>query len=254
MTQKYLFLLAVCLLIGNSLLAQKFTEHPDNEPRNKGNAIFGSITFGAALPGADMAKRFGLDQNFGAGVEYMTANSFFFGLEGYYLFGSTVKEDPLDILRTPEGDIIGNNLALAEVSLRERGLYLGGMIGKLFPFGETRSGIRVSLGAGVLRHKIRVQDDTQSVAEITGDYIKGYDRLTQGMALNQFIGWQHIGKTRRVNFMIGFEFNQGFTNTLRDWDFNDMRKLDDKRLDLRYGIRAAWTLPFYFTKGEDIYY
>ena len=92
------------------------------------------------------------------------------------------------------------------------------------------------------------------MTQITGDYQKGYDRFTGGLALNQFIGWQHVGKTRHVNFTIGIECNQGFTNTLRDWDFNEMRKLDESRLDLRFGLRVSWILPFYMTKSDEIYY
>jgi hypothetical protein len=30
--------------------------------------------------------------------------------------------------------------------------------------------------------------------------------------------------------------------------------LSERRLDLRFGIRAGWVLPFYQRKPEDIYY
>ena len=33
-----------------------------------------------------------------------------------------------------------------------------------------------------------------------------------------------------------------------------MKKLEGNRLDLRFGIRLAWTLPFYTGNAEDIYY
>jgi len=254
MTLKHILLYAVLFSFNGALWAQKFREHPDNEPRNKGKAIFMHLTFGAHSPQADMARRFGVDQNFGGIVEFLTARNFFIGTEGHFFFSNTVKEDPLAILRTPEGDIIGNNRVLASVSLRERGFYAGAHVGKLFAFGKGRSGLRVSLGAGVLRHWIRLQDDLQSVTEITGDYKKGYDRLTQGFALNQMIAWQHIGKTRRINFFAGLEFNEGFTNTRRDWDFTEMRKLDEARTDLRIGIRVGWAIPFYLTKAEEVYY
>ena len=109
-------------------------------------------------------------------------------------------------------------------------------------------------GAGLLRHWIRIQDDNSSVTQLTGDYKKGYDRLTGGLALSQFIGWQSLAADRRSNWLIGLEFNEGFTNTLRDWDFNERRKLDESRLDIRIGLRVAWTLPFYQGKSEEIYY
>ena len=253
MKKKISLIIAVSCAL--SVAAQKFREHPEvDEDRNKGKAILTHITFGVHLPAGDMADRFGRDLNVGGAVEYLTSNNFLFGVEGHYIFGTNVKEDPLEILRTPEGDIIGSDLTVASVVLRERGFYAGGMVGKLFTFNEKRSGIRLTFGAGVLRHHIRVQDDNNSVTQITGEYAKGYDRLTGGFALNQFIGWQQLAGNRRSNWIAGFEFNQGFTKSLRDWDFNDMRKLDGSRLDLRFGVRLAWTLPFYIGEPEKIFY
>lgn len=248
---KKLFPLIICVSCAIQILAQKL---PDSEPRNKGKAILAHLTFGIHVPAGDMADRFGADGSFGSIVEYITTNNYFFGIEGSYLFGNKVKEDPLAILRTPEGGIIGNDRTIASVVLRERGFYVGGEVGKLFTFNEKRSGIRLSFGAGYLRHWIRIQDDNSTVTQLTGDYKKGYDRLTGGLALNQFVGWQQLAANRRSNWVVGIEINEGFTNTLRDWDFNDMKKLDKSRLDLRVGLRVAWTLPFYQAKSEEIFY
>ncbi len=234
--------------------AQKFKAHAEENVRNQGRAVLGHVTFGTHWPGGDLQKRFGQDANFGLGLELISAKNFIIGAEGHYLFGGKAKEDPLAILRTPDGDIIGNDQYIATVQLKERGYYIGGLIGKLIPFGAKRSGLRITLGAGLLRHKIRLQDDTQSVGAITGAYAKGYDRLTGGIALNEFIGWQHLGAQRRSNWLIGLEFNQGFTKSLRDWDFSERRKLDGGRKDLRFGLRIAWTLPFYLDNADKIYY
>lgn len=251
---KKIFPLIICALGAVNAFSQILPEHPDDEDRNQGKAILLHLAFGVHQPVADMADRFGADGDFGIGLEYLTANNFIVGAEGYYFFGTKVKEDPLAILRTPEGDIIGKDRLIASVVLRERGYYFGGMAGKLFVLNKKRAGIRLTCGAGLLRHWIRIQDDNTSVTQLTGDYKKGYDRLTGGLALNQFVGWQHLAGNRRSNFLIGLEFNEGFTNTLRDWDFNDMRKLDESRLDIRIGFRVAWTLPFYQGGAEDIYY
>ena len=248
----FFFIASCCLSTAN---AQKFPEHQaPNEPRNKGKAILLQMSFAAHIPGGDMASRFGRNLAFGGGLEHITANNWIFGAEGHYLFGSTVKEDPLAIIRTDEGDIIGNDMLVASVVLRQRGFYAGAVGGKLLTFSDKRSGLRLTFGAGLLRHYIRVQDDTRTVTQITGDYLKGYDRLTGGLALQQFVGWQHLGSQRRSNWMIGLEFNQGFTHSLRDWDFTERRKLDGSRIDLRIGIRAAWALPFYQKKASEIFY
>ena len=247
-----LFLATCCLSAAN---AQKFPEHQEpDEPRNKGKAILLHMSFAGHIPGGDLGSRFGRNLAFGGGLEYIMANNWIFGAEGHYLFGNTVKEDPLAIIRTDAGDIIGNNMLVASVVLRQRGLYLGAVGGKLLTFSDKRSGLRLTFGAGLLRHRIRLQDDSRTVTQITGDYAKGYDRLTGGLALQQFVGWQHLGSQRRSNWMLGFEFNQGFTQSLRDWDFTERRKLDGGRIDLRIGIRAAWTLPFYQKKSSEIFY
>ena len=248
------FLLIICALCGGFAAAQVHPEHPEDVAGYKDKAILLHLQFGAHMSFADMADRFGPDGSFGLGTEYLTAGNYIFGAEGHYFFGSTVNEDPLAILRTPEDDIIGKDRLLASVVLRKRGFYFGGTVGKLFTFGEKRSGIRLTFGAGLLRHWIRIQDDNSSVTQLTGDYKKGYDRLTGGLALSQFIGWQSLAADRRSNWLIGLEFNEGFTNTLRDWDFNERRKLDESRLDIRIGLRVAWTLPFYQGKSEEIYY
>ena len=251
---KYLFVFSLILSVAASAQAQRFREHFQEPERNKGKAFLNHFGFGLGLPGGDLAKRFGFAGNAGLGVDFITANNWIVGGETFFLFGSSLKEDPLAIIRLPDGSIIGKNMLLADVALRERGLYVGGRIGRLFATEKRRSGLRLTVGAGMLRHRIRIQDNSQTVAQLTGDYTKGYDRLTGGLALNQFIGWQHLGKNRRNNWLIGFEFNQGFTNTLRDWDYSEIRKLDDPRTDLQFGIRVAWTLPLYLTKAEEIFY
>lgn len=251
---KQLYSLMVGVFLSGVLAAQDGTAPITTEPHNKDKAILFHVTAGGHIPAADMAKRFGLNGSIGGRIEFITKSNWILGFEGDFFFGNDVRENPLKILALKEGYIIGNDLYPASIYLLERGYGGSGYLGKLFTTGKTRSGIRVTLGGGFVRHKIRLQDDTRSVTQITGDYQKGYDRFTGGLALNQFVGWQHVGKTRRVNFTIGFEFNQGFTNTLRDWDFNEMRKLDENRLDLRFGLRASWILPFYLTQSDEISY
>lgn len=250
--KKHIFLL-LCFVATQQMIAQKFPEHPATQQTNsKSKAILAHLLFGYHLPGGDLADRFGSAFSAGLGTDFLTKKNFIVGLEGHFFYGNEVKEDPLAILRTPEGDIIGSDRLLASVVLRQRGLYVGGLVGKLFTFSDNRSGIRFTLGAGWSTHKIRVQDDNSSVTELTGDYRKGYDRLTAGIGTQQFIGWEHLSK--RANWLVGFEFNQGFTNTRRDWDYTEMRKLDEQRIDLRYGIRVAWTLPFYVGNSKEIFY
>lgn len=242
------------LIFATTICAQTTPEAPKAEYASKSKGVLAHFTLGGHQPGGDLQKRFGLNGSIGAGAEFVTSNDWFVGLEGAFIFGSKVKEDPLSILRTPEGDIIGNDRTLATVRLQERGMYLGATLGKLFTFGEHRRGLRVTLGGGWEQHRIRALDDARTVAQLTGDYKKGFDRLCGGPALQQFVGWQHVGRGRDMSWMVGLEFNQAFTHTLRDWDFSAMKKIDEQRLDLRFGIKLAWTLPFYIGNAEEVYY
>ncbi len=254
MIMKQLYSLVMYFFLPCILMAQEIQVPLVVELHNKDKAILFHITAGGHIPGADMAKRFGLNGSIGGRIESISKSNWLFGVEGEFYFGNDVRENPLEILELTEGYIIGNDRSPASIYLLQRGYGMDAYVGRLFSIGQKRSGVRITVGGGFTRHKIRIQDDTRTVTQITGDYQKGYDRFSGGLALNQFIGWQHVGKTRHVNFTIGIECNQGFTNTLRDWDFNEMRKLDESRLDLRFGLRASWILPFYMTKSDEIYY
>lgn len=251
---KKLLSLILMLCCVSALWAQKPAKRnkPGSDGKSKG--VLAHFSLGGQLPAADLADRFGINGTIGAGTEFITSKNWVFGLEGAFLFGSVVKEDPLAILRTPTGKIIGNDRSIASTRFQERGMYVGAALGKVITFSEKRAGIRLTFGGGWTQHSIRIIDDSRSVVQIRGDYKKGYDRLTGGPALQQFIGWQHVGYGRDWSWLAGFEFNQAFTETLRDWDFSEMRKLEGRRLDLRFGVRIAWTLPFYTGYAEDIYY
>ncbi len=230
-----------------------------NEKGNEYGVLNVNITYGAHLPGADWAERYGFHFSVGGGLEYITyPGNFIFGVESSYIFGGTVHENVLEPLQNEEGEIIGNDLQFADVNLRQRGLYTGFYVGKLFniiPKNE-RAGIRVTLGGGYLWHRIRIQDDFDTAPQFFGEYSKGYDRLTDGLGLTQFIGYQSLAKDRRANFMIGLEFMQAFTSSVREFNW-DTRAFTagERRLDLRFGIRAAWTIPFYISQPpETIFY
>jgi hypothetical protein len=217
-----------------------------------------SFEYGGQIPMADMADRFGANFNLGSQFEVLhNRKHWLFGLKGYYLFGNTLKEDVISSLRSPDGQIIGNDGGPATIGLRERGFFIGPYIGRLFPVSKNfpQSGIKVQAGAGLLQHHVRIQDDTRTVEQLTGEYLKGYDRLSNGLAGYLFLGYQHLDPNKRVNFLAGFDLTIGKTQSRRDYDFNLMRKDDTQRTDVLVGGRLGWILPV--TTGiapETIYY
>lgn len=227
--------------------------------QNKGNALLLTINYGNQFPQKDLKPRFGNNLTVGFNLEYLTAKSnLIFGLQSSLIFGNEVKENVLSTLQNENGIIYNNNFSNATVDLRERGFYSGAYIGKLFGLlkENKRFGIRVQLGAGLLQHKIRIQVDPNSfVTELTDEGQKGYDRLTNGLALQQFVGYQHHSKNRLINFYAGFEFIEGFTMNRRNINVDTGLTDTAERLDLLVGFRLGWTLPFYLgEKADTIYY
>lgn len=221
---------------------------------NEGPVIAYHISYGLQWPGGDLADKFGLNFNLSNAVEFMTPNNWIVGLKGAILFGTEVYADPISGLRSPAGYLFADNNNIADVSLRQRGMHLNANFGKLIPVSSSnkRMGIRATVGVGLLQHKIRVQEDPQGfVIQITGDYKKGYDQLTNGLAISQFIGFQYMAPNRRLNLFGGFEFVQAFTQNRRDWDYFSFSKDDTARTDLLMGFRVGLILPFYLETNPD---
>jgi hypothetical protein len=224
------------------------------------NSLFLNVSYSAQLPAGDLANRFSLSMSAGTSLEYFLANkNLIIGTEAYYLFGQTVKEDVLAFARSAEGEILGDIGTYAQVDLRQRGYYWGGHIGRFFKTNEGGNqigGLRVTLGAGFLQHYIRIQDNQNvSIAQLAGAYRAGYDRLTNGFSLNQFVGWQVLSRNKRINFHIGLELTEGFTKNRRGFNFDTGLRDDKTRLDMLYALKLGWMLPFWSTqKASEIEY
>ncbi|WP_367390521.1 hypothetical protein [Lewinella sp. LCG006] len=244
-------LLVLMMLLHTAIHAQSW------EGSNSGKAILLNFGYAPQIPLGDLDDRFGLNFAPEVSADFITDNNWLIGLQGLYIFGSNVEEDVLAGLRTESGDIIGNDREPADILLRERGWYLGVRAGRLIGLFEDnpRSGIRLNLGVGLLQHRIRVQQDPfRSVPQIEGEYLKGYDRLTNGLALHQFVGYQVIGRNTGINITAGFEFYEGFTQNRRSFDFDTRMTDTSDRLDILAGFRFSFTLPFYLGNAEDVYY
>ena len=109
-------------------------------------------------------------------------------------------------------------------------------------------------GGGYLSHKISMYDVGKNIPQIHGNLMKGYDRLTGGVSINQFIGYMWMSQNKISNFYFGFELQEAFTKGLRGWQYDLMAKDDKQRLDLLYGFRFGWLLPLYKKAPKEFYY
>lgn len=209
------------------------------------------------LPAADMAKRFGLSFRIGPSVLYKTESNWMFGAKGDFIFGSKIREDSLLYNVADEyGAFINDAGERIGVQLYERGYAVGLQAGKMFPLTKSRpdAGLLLLTGAGFIQHKISIFDKDKTIPQLRGDYRKGYDRLTNGWYLEQFVGYQSFDRRGLLNYHIGLNILAGFTQGRRDYQFDLMRPDNGSRLDLLFGIRAGWYIPIFHTGREAIFF
>lgn len=212
---------------------------------------------GVQLPEGDLSDRFGTNFNVGGTFQYKTRKNFLFGIDGYFLFGADVREEQLlRYFLNSSGAITGLDGRFANILLYERGMKFDLKAGKIFPrLGPNpNSGLTLTLGAGWIQHKIRIDNKSEVIPALNGDYLKGYDRLTGGFSLTGFAGYTNFGNKRLVNFFLGVEFTQGFTKNRRLFNFDTRQQDDRMRNDQLIGIRAGWLIPLYRRSPRTFYY
>lgn len=215
------------------------------------------MSYAAQMPVGQLAERFGLNSSLGLEVMLKTRSRLNVGIQGTFLFGNNLKETSiLDPLRDEQGQIIDLNGEYAKVLTMERGFTLCASVGYLLPVlgPNPNSGLLFKLGGGFMQHKIRIESDRNPVPQLQGDYIKGYDRLTNGFALTQFLGYQYLSNRRLINFYFGVEAFEGLTKNRRPINFDTAEKDDAQRTDILIGLRAGWILPIYPRPPKAIYY
>lgn len=211
-------------------------------------------SYGYFLAGGDLKSRFGPSFKFSGGLDYITQKGLGFTIEYGYAFGSDVREDVLSPLRTNSGIILGIDGVRADIFFRMRGLQFGGQIYKIIGLKSYKNGLKLGLGSGVMAHYIKFLDTSSSVAQLFGDYKKGYDRLSRGAYLQEEIGWAVHSQSGYLNGSIVFEFIQGYTRSVRENQFY-LPPTKDRRLDLYSGIKINWKIPLIrINKGEKIFY
>lgn len=213
------------------------------------------VSYGIYFPEGDLDERFGMASMIGMNAHYKTKKNWIFGFSGGFIFGSDVNQkDLLAEISTDNGQIIGLDGLYADVRVFERGYLISATFGKLINFKKPNpnSGIVVTASTGFIQHKIRIETIGNTVPELRNDYLKGYDHLTNGWQVTEFIGYTYFSNRQLINFYGGMEFIQGFTSNRRDYNFNQEGS-DKNRLDLMYGFKLGWILPLYKKKPAAFY-
>jgi len=218
-----------------------------------------SIQYGLNWTAGDMLERHGFFNHIGMLAGYKTSRNWIYGVEGSYMFGGDVRASGLfDHLVDSKGNITDQNGDIANVRVYSRGMTVNGSVGKILPVlnPNPNSGIYLSFGAGFIAHKLRIETQDHVVPQLELEYRKGYDRLTQGINLSQFVGYAFMANQGFLNFYGGFYVQEGFTKNMREifFDQPNTQVPTDMMIDIQYGIRLAWLVPVYKRKPKDFYF
>lgn len=247
------FLVLSILLLANSIIAQ----------RNVKDSIIGTpwigVQYGANWTSGDLADRYGFMNHVGIMAGYKTNKNWFWGLESNFMFGNDVRMTGVfDHLIDSQGNITDVNGDIALVLVYARGLNVNLAVGKVFPVlsPNKNSGIFVHAGVGYLAHRMRVETQEQVIPQLELDYKKGYDRFTAGPNAHQFLGYAFMSNAGFLNFYGGFYIQEGFTQNKRTIFFDQptIPVSSETRLDIQYGVKIGWFIPFYKRQPKEFYY
>lgn len=229
-----------------------------------------TVSYAKQWTGSDMASRFGANNNIGGSFAVKTKTNWYFGIKGSFIWGATVKQNNiLDNIATrfPTYDdndnfdgeqilTINSNGNVSEIFLDQRGSSFFAIGGRLFNnFAPNKnSGILVYGGIGTLHHKISIKYQGDDIPQLNDKLKEGYDRLSLGFAVNGFVGYLFMSKNRLLNFYAGFDYTQGWTKSLRKYNYDTQAPDNKVNNDILYGVRIGWILRLNKRSTQEFYY
>lgn len=246
------FVLGTLILLSLSSLAQV------NVKDSLAQGWLFNISTSYLLKGGDFADYLGPNFTVGGDLQYKFKSNVILSVGGRYHFADQVKDVQSifgDIITT-RNEVLGLNGEYAPVSFRERGWNTSVDLSYIYNrWGHNaNSGALFSVGLGYNAHWIDVRNQLENTPQIQDEYLRGYDRFTQGFVTRQFLGYHHSGNQRTINFTVGFEFMQGFNKNVRAYNYNTRAFDTGSKLDLYYGLRFSWFLPIYDENAQKFYY
>lgn len=238
---KYLLSILFFLTVFSQVRAQQDTSRkkPKTELRN---AVLFGFSYSRQTPIGELAKRFGGNSGLGFTVGYKLGRNLMLQGGVQAIFSGRVKENNVfDSMTGSTGYLIDVNGSYTDVHIYERGYNWHVDFGKIFPVNkfEKNSGLLITGGLGFMQHKLKFIYSRTLVPQLDNGYYKGYDRLTNGLMLRGFIGYQRIDPKGMLSFMGGIEILDGFTKNRREFNYDTRVKDDHLRNDLLIGARVG---------------
>jgi len=229
-------------------------ELPKQRVDSSGLIVFLTPNFTYNCVMADLRKDFGNNISIGTDICLKTKNNWSIDFGFKYYFAGRVRSEILDSTFkyiTSNGVFIPKSGAVTSdgrVDFDFRGISFHFQTGKVIPVSNRfrNSGIWIKMGIGVMQHYLYINNpQTDPIPALSKEYRKGYDRLTLGFSLNQFIGYMHLTKKNLLCFYGGVEFYEIFATRQREFDFMLMGKNDKGLFESLIGIKVGWIIPLY---------
>ncbi|MCS7085320.1 MAG: hypothetical protein RMM53_10985, partial [Bacteroidia bacterium] len=235
--------------------------------------VMPAVSYGGAFPLGRLAQRFGYLSLFTLECGFKFKSHWTLTASGAYLFTDLVRETQIfnhlafyKNVSNPDGTIStlvfwpDNSGAGYVPTFQGRGFVLALKAGKIFPAfrlprNNPNCGVAVELGVQFVEHRIFVGLPLgREPNNVTGEYAKGYDRLTNGLGPIVTLGYRFFGNNRLINFFLGAEAACHFTRNRRKINY-DLNALDEGlRSDVWVAFRFAWCIPLYRVAPEKFYY
>jgi hypothetical protein len=210
---------------------------------------------GILMPGGDLAERFGTAGQVGLEFGRIIRGNWLMGGSITHLFGNSVREqDIFSNIATESGDIITRDGVFEDYRLRMFGWLMSARIGRLIPIDPRRPncGLSVEMGVGVMQHKIKIETPVLNSPQLSTEYKRGYDRLSNGLCVSPSVGYLHYAPNRRINYFVRVEGHLAQTRNRRSVNYDT--GLPDQRLrhDALWGLRVGWILPLYRRAEKEV--
>ncbi len=215
------------------------------------------LEYGAVWPLGDLGDRFGFHNDIGLQVSIKNRKNLLLGAGMQFYFGTKVKEDSiLDPLRNASGFLIGTDGFQHSPNLFMRGWSLSVHAGQVTKIAAVNpnSGMVFIGGMGFLQHRINLNFEKEFLPQLNGDFEKGYDRLSNGFFLRQYIGYLYSGADRFINIRTGIEVTEALTASRRNVNADTGEIPSGNRMDIQVALKVAWVLPIYENPKLQYYY
>jgi hypothetical protein len=216
------------------------------------------IVYVGQFTGADLAAQTGYSSQLGLDAHHKFRSQWYAGGGVHVFFSESVKSEGLlgDLL-TPDELLVANNGTLTGVNYLVSGFVVPLSVGRIFPVIEKHnlnSGLYVEGGIQYLQHKVNYRLRGDPVAALSGEYLKGYDRLSSGWGLRQAFGYRYLDSKGLLNLSFGLDISENFTRGRRSLNYATGLPGNQRRIDLLYGFHACWTFPLYNRAPNKTYY